>query len=462
MRVLLVYPNIVESPKDFSTGLGIISAILKKKGHEVRLLDSTFGLKDREIVNKIIGFKPEVVGISVASNDFPYAKHIASIIKQHTNVPIVGGGYHATIAPEDILNEACFDIAVIGEGEASFAELIKSMEKGKIDTNIRGIWFKINGEIIRNQFRELNSNLNDLPFPDRGLFNYQKHIDHNRGLATFLTTRGCPFQCTYCINAVLIKMFGFKGYVRYRSVDNIFSEIKEVIRKYDIKEIEFYDDTFTLNKKRMREFCERYPKEVGKPFYVNARVNAVDKETFDMLKKAGCVRVSLGIEAGDPVIRNSVLKRNQSDEEIIRTFRIAREAGLQTYAFNMIGIPYETKESIQKTIELNRKCQPDYIGVSIFNAFKGTELYGLCKKNGWLVKGNSASYFQSSNVKHPNFTLKELKKIRDRFGFEVFKESRPLRAYVDLVDKRLIKVPGYLFIRSKLIKSGVKKLLKND
>ncbi|MFA7707790.1 MAG: radical SAM protein, partial [Candidatus Pacearchaeota archaeon] len=261
-------------------------------------------------------------------------------------------------------------------------------------------------------------------------------------------------------NKVLIEKYKNKGkYLRFRSITNLLEEIKQVIKKYNVKEIEFYDDTFTLDKKRLKEFCERYSKEIKLPFYINARVNAVTKEDFQMLKKAGCVRASIGIEAGDSNIRNPVLKRNQTEEQIINTFKWAKEAGLKTYSFNMIGIPYETRESIQKTIELNRKINPDYVGVSIFNAFKGTELYNLCLEKNWLTNTYSASYFQSTNVRHPNFTVKQLKKIRDRFGFEVYKNKNKKRAYIDLIDKKLTKVPFYTRLRSLLIERGIKKLI---
>jgi len=286
------------------------------------------------------------------------------------------------------------------------------------------------------------------------LFDYGKYLKWNHGTATFISTRGCPFQCTYCINHYLIKLYkGCGSYVRFRSINHLFKEIKEVVFKYgrEVKNIEFYDDTFTLDEKRIKEFCERYPKEIGIPFNINVRVKAVKPGMFRVLKKAGCVRVSIGIEAGDENIRNKILKRNMSDNEIIETFAEARKAGLKTYSFNMIGIPFETKESIRKTIELNRKCKPDYVGVSIFNAFKGTELYNLCKEKGWLKKGYSKSYFRESNINHPNFSEKELRRIRNSFGFQVFLRERPLRALVDLIDRNMSQLDAYIFIRSKLM-----------
>jgi len=461
MKVLLIYPNVIESPKDFSLGLGIISAMLKKEGYKVELIDTTFKIPKKEIIQKIKKFDPDIVAVTAATNDLYNAINICNLIKRIKKIPIICGGYHATIAPEDIINQKCFDVVAIGESESSFIKFVNSIEAGKINYKLKNLWCKKDGKVIKNPLGMLNQDLDELPFADREIFNYQKYINANRGLATFMSSKGCPFMCSYCINKFLIEKYKGKGaYLRFRSVDNLFEEIKQVIDRYNVKEIEFYDDTFTLNKERLKEFCERYPKEIGLPFYVNARVNAVTKEDFIRLKKAGCVRVSIGIEAGEEKIRNPILKRNQTEEQIINTFEWARQAGLKTYSFNMIGIPYENQESIKKTMELNRKINPDYVGVSIFNAFKGTELYDLCLKQNWLTKKYSKSYFQSTNVKHPNFTTKQLKKIRDRFGFEVYKNKNKKRAIVDLIDKKLSKIPFYTKIRSFLIEKGIKKIIE--
>ena len=457
MKVLLIYPNIVESPKDISIGLGIISSLLKQNKHQVELIDTTFKITEEQIIHKVKSFNPDYVAVTAATNDLLNAVRICKIIKKIKTIPIICGGYHATISPEDIFMYECFDIVAIGEAENSLIELLKNPEK----TNIKNLWFRKEGEIIKNELGNLTQDLDTIPFPDREIFDYQKYIDSNRGLATFMSSKGCPFLCTYCINQVLINKYKGKGkYLRFRSINNILKEIKQVITKYKVKEIEFYDDTFTLDKQRLKEFAERYPKEIGIPFYVNTRVNAVTKEDLELLEKAGCERASIGIEAGDPYIRNTILKRNQTDEQIINTFKWARQVGLKTYAFNMIGIPYEDKTSIKKTIKLNRKAKPDYVGVSIFNAFKGTKLYELCLKNGWLSDTYSTSYFQSSNIKHPNFTIKQLKKIRDSFGYQVYKYSDKKRAFIDLMDKKLTKFPIYTKLRSKLIEKGVKKLIE--
>src|SRR3989338_877697 len=465
LKILLIYHNRIESPKDISHGLAQISAVLKKEGHIIELLDSTFQeLSDETIINKVKEFQPQLVAMTAASNDYYYSKHIAEVIKKVSNVLILVGGFHAIIAPYDFVKHDCFDMVCIGEGEDAIKELAYYIQRGNINYNSKNIWFKRGEEVITNPLRKLNENLESLPFPDTELFDYQKYINANRGLATFISTRGCPYQCTYCINKTLIgKYAGLGKFIRYKSIDYLFEEIKGVIKKYNVKEIEFYDDTFTLDIKRVREFCERYPKEIKLPFYLNVRVNSVTEEMFKLLKKAGCTRVNISLEAGDKYIRNEILKRNMTDEQIIQTFKWARVAGLETYAFNIIYLPYETKESIQKTIELNMKIQPDRVGASIFNAYKGTELYKICKENGWLKEEiTKDSYFQSSNVNHPNFTIKELKFIRDTFGAQVYRKERKLRATLDIIDKTLSKYPFFYQIRSFLFRINVvRRLVKS-
>ena len=462
MRVLLIYPNITDYPVDISYGLAAISAALKNGGHTVRLMDCTFDYNKEDLELFINDFSPQIVGIPVASNDFHFAVEICNSIKVLTDITIVAGGFHTTMAPEDIMGENCFDIAVIGEGEQSFTDIIEAKECSDYNNRlyqIQGIWFRQNGDVIKNDLRPLNQDINKLSYPDKSLFDYQRYININRGLATFITSYGCPFKCSYCINNVLMDKFGATGFVRYKSIDYLIGEIKSVISKYNVREIEFYDDTFTINKERIQQFCEIYPKEIGLPFYINSRVDTLNREVIQNLKEAGCMRISMGIETGDSYVRNEILKRNQTDEQIIEAFGMVRDAGMKTLSYSMVGIPYETRESIQKTIELNRKCRPDFVAISIFNAYKGTRIYDVCKKNNWLSQDRGLAYFQTSNINHPSFSIVELKQIRDSFGYEVFKDYNFRRAVIDLMDKKMLTNRWYQQARSYLIKRGIKKYL---
>jgi anaerobic magnesium-protoporphyrin IX monomethyl ester cyclase len=459
MKVQLIYPNITDYPIDISHGLASISAMLKKHGHQVGLIDCTFNKSIKKLLAEVHNFRPDVIGIPAASNDFNYAVEICSHIKKHFNIPIICGGFHATMAPEEVIAKDCFDIVVIGEGEFTILEVLDHFKELSTFDGIVGIWYKEDGGIKKNNLRLLNSSIEELPFPDKGLFDYQRYININRGLGTFITSYGCPHECSYCINKPLMDKFGKKGFVRYKPIPYLIEEIKSVIENYRIREIEFYDDTFTLNKSRIREFCEIYPHIIGLPFYVNSRVDTLDEELLRQLKEAGCIRISMGIESGDPYIRNEVLKRNHSDDQIIQAFHLVKSLGMQTLSYNIVGVPYENKESIKKTIDLNQKCKPDFVAVSIFNAYQGTEMHQLCKKNDWLLNDLGQAYFQTSNIKHPAFSLNELKRIRNNFGYNIFKTYNYKRALIDYFDKKLLKNRIYQNIRSFFIKSGIKKFL---
>ncbi len=462
MRILLIYPNIIESPKEISAGLASVGAILKEEGHTVKLLDTTFGGRtDEQIMTQVDTFKPEIACITVATNDFKFGMHILDIIRErYPSVTTIVGGIHATVAPEETLAQKNVDMVCVGEGDMPIRDIARMIAKGERNTNIQNIWFKKEGKIIPNPQRQL-PNLDELPIPDRSLFDFQRYIDWHGGTATIISTRGCPYPCTYCVNRKQKEIYKGSGmFVRYKSVDKLLAEIKGIKDKYKLKEILFNDDTFTLDPRRIKEFCEKYPTVVGKlPFTINGRVNTVTRDMLMILGKAGCARINMGVECGNLRIRNDILERDMTDQQVIDTFHWAKEAGIKTYAFNMIGIPYETKENIQETIELNRKINPDFVGVSIFTAFPGTPLYDLCKREGWLTEEYSTSYFQDTNVKHPNFTIDELKKIRDSFGFEIYRKTKPLRAYVDLVDKKLTRYQPYMHLRSMLIAAGFKRVL---
>ena len=430
-----------------------LSANLKKAGHDFELLIIP---EEPKWINKMKDYNPDYILFSASAGHHNYILSLAREVRKYVNVPIILGGMYPTFDPDAAIKHEEVDMICMGEGDVALVEFADNSKR----TNIKGMGFKKDGKVIMNDYARYVEDLDSLPFMDRSIYDKYKILQEIPA-KKFMTGRGCPYPCTYCINRTQKEIYKGKGaFVRYKSVDKILSEIKEIVTNYRVKEIGFNDDTFTLNAVRVREFCNKYPQVVGNvPFYVNARVNAVSRETFILLGKAGCKRVNMGVECGDPKIRNEILERDMTDEQIIQTFNWARDAGIETYAFNMIGLPYETKESIQKTIDLNRKINPDYLGCSIFTALPGTPLYELCKKNGWLAPEYSTSYFQDSNMIHPNFTVDELKVFRDNFGFEVYKGIRPMRAYIDKFDKTLIKFSPYVKTRSILLRFGAKHVM---
>jgi radical SAM superfamily enzyme YgiQ (UPF0313 family) len=453
MKVQFIYPNKVRHPKDISIGIAILSAVLKKHGYEVDLIDTTFDIEDGSILSRVKKFNPDLIAVSSNSANFPYAVHLATLIKSKFTIPIIIGGVHPTVAPEETITKECFDMICVGEGEVALLELVRYLKRDGKSNSIKNIWFKENNTIIRNSPRPLITDLDSLPAPDLEIYDYPRYLKSHNMVASFLTARGCPYGCTYCTNSSLKNLHkGLGPWVRYRSVGNIMAELKRTVSKFSVKKVEFYDDTFTLRPSRVKEFCEQYKREVGLPFHVNARVDCISDEMCRYLADGGCCRVQIGLESGDEQIRRKVLGRNISDETIIKACSLIKKHGMEVYTYNMIGIPYERMNNIKMTVELNRKIRPDFMSASIFTAYKGTKLYEVCRDNGWLDDQRSlGSFYSSTNLKHPHLPIKKLKRMRKWFGFRVFIAYNPMRAIMELIDRYLITFKFYSRLRTFLV-----------
>jgi radical SAM superfamily enzyme YgiQ (UPF0313 family) len=420
MRVLFIYPDICSGKFDFQPGIAYISAVLRNEGHQTSLLHVRSEISKEQILKIIQHANPDLIGFYSNSHQYSYVESYAKWIKESLDVPIICGGIHATLCPKEVISCRDIDMVCVGEGEYPMLELVDCLERGKNINKILNLWVKNGNKEVRNPVRPLIDNLDELPFPDRDLFNYKKILRRNRGFLTLLAGRGCPFDCTYCCNHALKKIYKGKGrYVRFRSVENVLDEINFTTQKYGnlVKGLNFDDDTFTIYHKWVKEFCKEYPKEFDYPFYCNVRADTVNREILLMLKKAGCEVIRLGIESGNEWLRKNILKRNITNEQIIRICKIAHKIGLKVYTFNVIGFPFETKSMIEETIKLNRLISPDYIQFSIFYPYPKTELWNLCKRKGLLTNRNKKSYFDKGTT----LNLPELEEEIDKYYFK-FKE----------------------------------------
>ena len=459
MKVQFIYPNQVRHPKDISIGIAILSAILKQYGHKVDLIDTTFGLQDSGVLSRVERFNPELIALSSNSSNFTYAVHLATLIKSKFAIPTIIGGVHPTVDPEEAITKECFDMICVGEGEEALLELVQYLKRDGKSNAIKNIWFKENNTIIKNSPRPLITDLDSLPDPDLEIYDYARYLRSHNMVASFLTARGCPYRCTYCSNSALKNLHkGLGPWVRYRSVGSSMAELKRTVKKFSVKKVEFYDDTFTLSAPRVKKFCKEYTRQVGLPFHVNARVDSISDEMCRYLADSGCCRVQVGLESGDEQIRREVLGRDISDETIIEACSLIKKHGMEVYTYNMIGIPYERINNIKKTVELNRKIRPDLVSASIYTAYKGTKLYEVCRENGWLDEQRTlGSFYSSTNLKHPHLSLRKLKRMRKRFGFWVFIGYNPKRAIMELIDRYLISFKFYsrfrTFVITRLIQS---------
>ena len=395
MKVLLIYPNI-NSQVGFNFGIVFISAVLKKHGHDTKLINLNEKLAklpdDKEIQRIIEEYRPGLIGFSSVTTQYQYALKIAKFIKGFCDIPIVCGGIHATMVPEEVIREDCFDYVCVGEGEEAILELAANIEKRVDTTHIANIWAKDNGKVVSNNVRSL-PDLAELPRKDYEIFDFQKMINAEGGWVRLMTSRGCPFKCTYCFNHSIVERYKDEtgsstkdlNYIRRHDVDEIIDEINYLLENYkNITTFIFDDDIFTSNKTYLKEFCNKYKKSVKIPFVANAHIRAFDDDRAECLKDAGCMIIKFGLESGSERIRREILKRPMTNDDIIRAFESAHKHNLHTSAFVMFGLPYETKEEILETVKLLSIIKPGRFRWSIFYPFPRTAAYEISKKGNFI------------------------------------------------------------------------------
>jgi len=365
-------------------GIMHISALLKQEGHQASLAVAT----EEDPVEAALRLKPDVVGYTVYTGTQNYYLDLNRQIKaQLPGVFSLFGGPHPTFFPEMIEHEGVDGICV-GEGEYATLDLLNALQADAEITGIPNWHFKFNGEIVRNPVRPLltSEQLDELPFPDRDLL-YNVHPASRRNkIRPFITGRGCPYSCTYCFNKAYRDLYrGLGKTMRRRSVEDVIREIKAVRRRYSLEFITFMDDTFILNRGWLQDFAVRYKAEVGLPFWCQVRADLVTDEMMALFKDAGCVSVSFGLEAGNDRLRNAILKRDMSREQILEASRIFRQHGIAFMTNNMLGLPTGSLETDFETLELNVQCRPSYANVFLFQPYPKTELGEWACQEGWMI-----------------------------------------------------------------------------
>lgn len=384
MRILLVkIGRHLYYSRNTSIPLGImyLASYLreKRKWDEIRIIDMKaegLGISD---VSKIASeFNPDVIGLSSMSTDSMVMHDVAKSLKK--TLPqkiIVAGGPHPTSDPEDTLKNNCIDVAVIGEGEVTFYELISLISENKSFYNIPGIAYRSNGNIVITEPRKLIENLDSLPLPAWDLINldtYAKHFGMStpsgkRKYASIITSRGCPYRCTYCHN-----IFGKK--FRTRSPDNVINEFLHLYRK-GVRDFEIIDDIFNLDKKRAIEIMDKIIAsgiEINIDFPNGLRGDILDEEILNRLKKAGTRSICFAIESASERIQK-LIKKNLKLESLKRNIDISDKLGILNMGYFMFGFPGETLEEIKKTIDYAIKSSLHIAFFFILNPFKGTEIY---------------------------------------------------------------------------------------
>jgi anaerobic magnesium-protoporphyrin IX monomethyl ester cyclase len=376
MRVLFVEKQIDYEP----LGLLYLSSVLRQAGHEVRLAIAA----DKDPIAVAQEWQPDVVGYSVYTGSQSYYRHLNQRIKEAVDVISVFGGPHPTYFPE-FVEEPGVDGICIGEAEGAILDLVEAVEAGSPLTGIENWWFKRNGHVEQNPIRPSEDNLDALLFPDRELLFDVDEFTRRSGIKHFITSRGCPYDCTYCFNHALAEIYRGKGKrLRQMSADKVIEEVKWVQERYPMQFVVFLDDLFIVYRNRLQELADRFPREVGLPFFCNVRANLVTAEKVALLRQAGCASVGMGLETGNPELRNELLRRNLSNEQILEASRLIREAGIQLLTTNMLGLPGGSLENDFETLALNRACRPAYANAFLYQPYPRTELGEYAYQHGYV------------------------------------------------------------------------------
>jgi anaerobic magnesium-protoporphyrin IX monomethyl ester cyclase len=381
VRVLFVTQQIDYEPQ----GIMHLSSALKTAGHQVELAIAA----RRDPLATARGFQPDVFAYSVITGSQRYYLDLNRRLKAAMpGVFSVFGGPHATFFPEMVKEEGVDGICR-GEGEEALVELADTFARGGPEAVLvlQNWSFFRDGAVISNPVRPYLEDLDSLPFPDRALVYERDPVTARHKIRHFVSGRGCPYNCTYCFNQAMGEIYRGKG-IRFRqhSVDYVIEQIRWLRDHYPLEFVVFVDDAFVLSNKWLAELADKYPRQVGLPFFCNTRANLVTAEQVRLLKAAGCHSVSMGIEAGNDRIRNELLKRDLSKEQILEAAHLIHEGGLRLTANNMIGLPTSTLEDDFETLALNVQARPSYSHVFIFQPYPRTELGEFAREHG-LVAG---------------------------------------------------------------------------
>lgn len=422
-------------------GLALAASLLEKNNIPVSILDLQVEPLDAEqLETKIKEINPQIIGLSSSTPVIKEAFKIAEIAKKALpEVKIVLGGVHATVMPQECIENKNIDIVARGESEYTFLELCTLNDLSKID----GITYKTKEGTITNKDREPVKYLDELPFPAYHLLPMHKY---KPALGTYkrlpamimLTSRGCPGRCTFCYSGIKEKN------IRTRSEENVIAEIKFLKEKYGIKEINFYDDVFTLFRNKVVRLCNTIIKErLDITWSCMSRINLIDKELLNIMKKAGCHSICYGIESADETILKNIQKfidLNKAREVI----KLTKEVGIEVRISLMFGNPGETEETMEKTINFALETDPDVVLFNIATAYPGTEMYTDAKAKGYLIERSWEEYDLA------NYTL-QLQNLSEEKIKEYYKKAyRRFYFRPSYILKRLSKIRSFTDIKENI------------
>lgn len=390
------------------------AAVLVQRGHEVKVNDCSVEGVDSEKLKQIVAdFQPDLFIMNSTTPSLNFDMTIPAMIKEVSPASrIAAFGIHVGTLPDDSfkLSDA-LDFIVRGEPEMTIADLADSLANGGEVENIPGLSFRINGSVHHGPPREFIKDINELPYPAWDLIdldNYKLPFSGRRFLMV-TTARGCPYKCTYCVAQ---SYYGKK--VRIRKPELIVDELEHLKQKYGVEDFFFWSESFTIVKKAIKDLCrEILDRNLNIRWVCNSRVDNIDLELLELMKKAGCWMISYGVESGEQRILDEI-KKDITVEEIRAAIALTRKVGFQIAGHFVLGLPGDTKESLKKTYDFACSLDLDYAQFYCASPWPGSEFYNTAKSEGWLTTDNWDEFEQDKSVtNYPGLSAREITEFRD-------------------------------------------------
>lgn len=462
-RILFIVPpaktqiGILKPYKFPHIGIGYLMSYLKERDIDVKVVDISFNYNKMEeiLINEIKKYDPDIIGLSLYSNVSKQGEDIINVIKKYSKKPIVVGGPHISCTKEEFLVKTGAEYGVVKEGENPLYDLIRVLFISKTKNKslllkklagVDGLIFKDkDGDFVINENNSLIENLDDIPLPDYASFDFKKYESFRSKNYLMITSRGCPYSCSYCAAPVCTgRIF------RTRSADNVVGEI-ELWSNKGFKNFGIFDDSFNQDMERAKKICELLiSKKLGITFdlYNGMRANVVDEELFVLLKKAGCTFISFGMESGNENILKSIGK-NLTKKDVSNAIGLANEVGIHTSVNFIIGHPDETYQTALDTLNMAKELKCSYVSIYQLIPIPGTRAYEELKK--------TANFFYNEDYYLSNITAQSIEPI-----FETSELSKEQRIKLNKTGRNISKKSILTFRFGKEMGFILYLLLYND